>query len=53
MIVKEAPPLLIIRGVIPGKKIEVLRRRGRLYLIRCGFVDLVIDEELFEKIIVQ
>lgn len=53
MTIKEAPPRLIIRGIVPGKKLKVLRKRGNLFHIRCENIEIVVSKELFEKIIVQ
>lgn len=53
MMIKEVPPRLIFRGIFPGKELKVLRKRGNLYHIRCGNIEIVINKELFEKIIVQ
>jgi len=52
-VIKDAPPELIARGLFPGKEITILRKRGRLYHVKCGWTSTAIDEETFNKIIVQ
>ena len=51
MIIQEAPRRLVEMGLFIGRDLRVIRRKGYLYQVRVGSIDLVIDKDLYDQIV--